>query len=319
MAQQKKAQEKRTQQEEPKTCFVICPIGDDGSPDRKRSDEVLKFIIAPAIGQRGYGPPVRADEISEPGNITRQVIQRVTEADLVIADLTTHNPNVFYELAIRHAIGKPVITIMENGEKIPFDVAQDRVIFFDSTDLTSVEKCKQGIIDQLESIESGRFNIESPVSLAVEVKSLNRDDTEEGETDTAAEMMNFVMRSFDDMRSSMSTLSDRVRILSDRMPSQTPDVRGGFESNLSDRPRFIDAAIVRERVKINRLLEENPRKALDYTDSLRRNELVKICEAYPDLYERLRDAVVEQQAASSPNNKRSSSRKPDSASQKADK
>jgi len=77
-----------------KKCFVIAPLGSDGSEVRKRSDQVLKHIIKPAASECGY-EATRADEISEPGIITSQVIQRIVDDHLVIADLTDRNPNVF--------------------------------------------------------------------------------------------------------------------------------------------------------------------------------------------------------------------------------
>jgi len=66
---------------------------------------------------------MRADELAEPGIITSQVIQHIVDDQLVIADLTERNPNVFYELALRHALRKPVVQIIHRGEAIPFDVA----------------------------------------------------------------------------------------------------------------------------------------------------------------------------------------------------
>ena len=107
---------------ERKTCFVIAPIGEPDSETRKRSDQILKHVITPAAKECGYSP-IRADKISEPGIITTQVIQHIVEDPLVIADLTGQNPNVFYELAIRHAIRKPLVQIIKDGEQIPFDVA----------------------------------------------------------------------------------------------------------------------------------------------------------------------------------------------------
>jgi len=91
--------------EKPKTCLVLAPIGSDGSDIRRRSDDVLKFIIKPVTVDCGY-KAIRADEISEPGIITHQIIQHILEDDLVIADLTDGNPNVFYELALRVVIQK---------------------------------------------------------------------------------------------------------------------------------------------------------------------------------------------------------------------
>jgi hypothetical protein len=78
-----------------KTCFFIAPIGLEGSDVRVRSDQVLKHIVAPAARECGYDT-IRADQISEPGIITSQVIQHVVEDPLVVADLTDRNPNVFY-------------------------------------------------------------------------------------------------------------------------------------------------------------------------------------------------------------------------------
>ena len=57
-----------------------------------------------------------------PGLITAQVIQNLVEWELVIADLSEHNPNVFYELAVRHALKKPIVQLIQAGQKIPFDV-----------------------------------------------------------------------------------------------------------------------------------------------------------------------------------------------------
>src|SRR5688500_15553907 len=104
---------------EKKICFVISPIGEEDSETRKRSDLVLKHIITPPIDQSGY-EVVRADKISEPGIITTQIIQYIVDAPLVVADLTERNPNVFYELALRHAIRKPLVQLIKKGESIPF-------------------------------------------------------------------------------------------------------------------------------------------------------------------------------------------------------
>jgi hypothetical protein len=91
-----------------KTCFVIAPIGEDNSEIRRRSDLILKYIIEPAATICRY-KAIRADRISEPGMITAQVIQHIVDDPMVIADLTGRNSNVYYELAIGHAIRKPYV------------------------------------------------------------------------------------------------------------------------------------------------------------------------------------------------------------------
>ncbi len=94
-----------------KVCFAVTPIGEEGSEIRRRSDQVLRYIIEPVMANLDY-ETVRADRISQPGMITNQVIEHLIDDDLVVADLTGSNPNVFYELAIRHATRKPIVTLI---------------------------------------------------------------------------------------------------------------------------------------------------------------------------------------------------------------
>lgn len=92
------------------TCFYVTPIGGDDSEPRKHADVFLGHLVEPAVEALDMGlRVVRADHIDNPGLITAQVIQHLLRARLVIADLSFHNPNVFYELAIRHATGKPTV------------------------------------------------------------------------------------------------------------------------------------------------------------------------------------------------------------------
>ena len=146
--------------ESQKQCFIIAPIGSPGSVTRKRSDQVLRDIIRPAVRKCGY-KAIRADEISKPGMITRQILQRVAEDPLVIADLTGGNPNVFYELAIRHALQKPLVQIIEKGEKLPFDIADTRTIYFD---LDDVKVAKSKIVECIKAIEKNSSRIETPIT-----------------------------------------------------------------------------------------------------------------------------------------------------------
>ena len=111
-------------------CFVVSPIGDESSSERKKADQLLRYIVRPVLEDRGY-VVTRADQIHDPGTISKQVIEHLVTADVVIADMTGHNPNVFYELAVRHAAKMPVVHMIEKGETIPFDVAPQRAIFYE--------------------------------------------------------------------------------------------------------------------------------------------------------------------------------------------
>ncbi|MBL8310494.1 MAG: hypothetical protein JNL19_08750 [Burkholderiales bacterium] len=117
-----------------KTCFYITAIGDEDSEQRKHSDLFLNHLVTPALKNFGLDV-VRADKIAAPGVITSQILQHILYSKLVIVDLSFHNPNVFYEMAIRHATKLPVVQICRKRDKIPFDVNQVRTIMIDDSDV----------------------------------------------------------------------------------------------------------------------------------------------------------------------------------------
>lgn len=186
-----------------KICFVIAPIGEPDTEVRKRSDQVLKHVIRPAVAERKF-KAIRADEISEPGIITSQVIQHVVDAPLVVADLTGRNPNVFYELAVRHALRKPLVQIINRGEAIPFDVAGMRTIPVDHRDLDSVEEARKEIVKQIDASDSIGGKIETPISVAVELQSLRQSD------DPGQRSLADLLSGIADLRSSISGIEKRL-------------------------------------------------------------------------------------------------------------
>lgn len=107
-------------------CFIITPIGEKTDSIRRHIDGIINEAIIPALSDK-YEVKA-AHHISEPGTITKQVIDAIYNSKLVVANLTGRNPNVMYELALRHAIGKPVIMIVEEGTKIPSDIVMQRII-----------------------------------------------------------------------------------------------------------------------------------------------------------------------------------------------
>ena len=186
-----------------KSCFVIAPIGDPDSETRKRSDQVLKHVIAPPVQDCGY-EPTRADQISEPGMITSQVIQRIVDDDLVVADLTERNPNVFYELAIRHGIRKPLVQLIKKGEQIPFDVAGTRTVHVDHHDLDSVEEAKKEIVSQIRALESDSSQLETPISVSLDLQMLRQSDNPEQRS------LADVLSAISELRSSVSSIEKRL-------------------------------------------------------------------------------------------------------------
>ena len=211
-----------TAKEERKICFVISPIGEEGSEVRERSDQILKHIISSSVEQLGY-TIIRADKISEPGIITTQIIEHIVDADLVIADLTDKNPNVFYELAIRHAIRKPLVQMIKKGEVIPFDVAATRIIQFDLQSLDSVAAAKEEIISQVKSLEAGKSEIHNPISVSLDLKVLkesgNIEERSLADIVEAVSDLRLVVTSMDKATPSAKFL-DEIKLMLDALPSK---------------------------------------------------------------------------------------------------
>jgi hypothetical protein len=113
-----------------KRCFVISPIGAEGSEVREHADDVYDYIIKPAMEACGIAA-FRSDHLREPGKISEQMFRCIIHDDLVVAVLTGHNPNVFYELAIAQAAGRPVIILLQKGQALPFDIQDLRCVYYD--------------------------------------------------------------------------------------------------------------------------------------------------------------------------------------------
>jgi hypothetical protein len=101
-------------------CFFVAPIGDEDTEQRERSDMVLNSLLEPSLSQMGLRV-IRADQITTPGMITAQTLDFLLHSKLVVADLSFQNPNVFYEVAIRHVIGLPIVHLVRTTDLIPFD------------------------------------------------------------------------------------------------------------------------------------------------------------------------------------------------------
>ncbi|WP_084421185.1 hypothetical protein [Henriciella litoralis] len=146
-------------------CFVISPIGEEDSETRRNADRALSYIITPPLEAAGY-TVVRADKIEKTGIITTQIIEKVLECDLLVADLSGRNPNVFYELALRHAAKKPFIQIIRKGDELPFDVAATRTIRYGF----DVEEANRAVNEIAAFIKTVDLNsADSPVSIAIDL------------------------------------------------------------------------------------------------------------------------------------------------------
>lgn len=134
-----------------KKCFIICPIGSESSPTRKRSNQLLNHILKPICDDLKL-ECVRVDKISSTDDINQTIIDNLENSDLAICDLTEHNPNVFYEAGYRKALGLPIIFIKDSETKIPFDISTVRTIDYKLTDLDDVQSLKSNLKTTINSI-----------------------------------------------------------------------------------------------------------------------------------------------------------------------
>ncbi|MPU14911.1 nucleoside 2-deoxyribosyltransferase [Acinetobacter baumannii] len=134
-----------------KKCFVVCPIGLDDSDTRRRSDKLLKHIINPVCKKCNF-ETIRVDHLNTSDSITETILTHLTESDLVIADLTEHNPNAFYEIGYRSALKKPIIHLKDKNDSIPFDVSTIRTFDYDLSDLDSVDELKERLAQTINSL-----------------------------------------------------------------------------------------------------------------------------------------------------------------------
>jgi len=148
-------------------CFYITPIGDENSEERKHSDLFLESIVEPALKTLGLIVK-RADQIDKPGTITRQIIEYIFKSKLVIADLSYHNPNVFYELALRHSFRLPTVQIIRKADRIPFDLNQTRTIVIDTSDIYTlvpkIEVYRSEIANQVRQALNDPDSVDNPIT-----------------------------------------------------------------------------------------------------------------------------------------------------------
>lgn len=135
--------------------FVIMPFGPSFDP-------VYAMFIEPSLRTAGFNPQ-RADDILSQRNILQDIVEGIENSSLVVADLTDSNPNVFYELGLAHARGKPVLLITQSVEDVPFDLRSYRLITY-STHFAEIESARDDLIKFAVGAKTGEVRFGSPVS-----------------------------------------------------------------------------------------------------------------------------------------------------------
>ncbi|KAF6636532.1 hypothetical protein H6F38_04640 [Paenibacillus sp. EKM208P] len=130
MTETKKNLPKKEAEEVQKSCFIVMPISDAEGYEKGHFSRVYEHIIKPACELAGF-EPIRADDVKHTNAIILDIIKKIIEADMVVCDLSSRNPNVLYELGIRHAFNLPVVLIKDTITPRPFDISALRDVPYD--------------------------------------------------------------------------------------------------------------------------------------------------------------------------------------------
>jgi hypothetical protein len=145
-------------------CFVIMPFGG-------WFDDYYFKIYKPAIEEAGLVPH-RADDLYRPSTITNDIWTYTQRANVVLADLSGKNPNVFYELGLAHSLAKPAIMVTQTMEDIPFDLRSLRIIVYDKNEPNWGDDLREKIVQSLK--ETCASPVESILPAFLSVKPSSR-------------------------------------------------------------------------------------------------------------------------------------------------
>jgi len=128
-------------------CFVMMPF-------QPAFTRLYEQVIVPAVEDGGLRP-MRADQVFSPSPIVEDIWVSIATARLLIADVTNRNPNVFYELGLAHAVGKPVVIITQSSQDVPFDIAYIRYFNY-SDDEAGWSKLRQDLASAIKAVLGGK-------------------------------------------------------------------------------------------------------------------------------------------------------------------
>ena len=151
--------------EEQDECFIVGVIGKAGTEQRIHADWFFRGIVEPTFAEHFKNfVVVRADTMNTPGTITTQIIDKLLNAKLVIADLTYLNPNAFYEIGIRHMAGLPIIHAHQAGEAIPFDVSTFRSLEYSRAEYHLMITARADLKGLIENALKPDHQVDNPVT-----------------------------------------------------------------------------------------------------------------------------------------------------------
>ena len=189
-----------------KQCFIITPIGDKDSTVRRETDGLIESVIIPVLDELGFdSKPAHKLDIS--GSITKEIIDRILNDDLVIANLTGLNPNVMYELAVRHAKRKPVISLAQKGTKLPFDIQDQYTILYEN-DMKGVEELKEELDSAVQHVmQLEEEKISNPIYDSISFNLIL--DSNFDQSDISNNTLKYIAREFESLKQSFHNMETK--------------------------------------------------------------------------------------------------------------
>lgn len=135
--------------------FILMPFSEAFSV-------LFERVLVPLLSEEGFKAS-RADSLSDCRSILKDIVTGIAEADLIVADLTSSNANVFYELGIAHAMGRPTILLSQDIEAIPFDLRPYRVVGY-SMRFDKIDELRSAIRHYAHAAKEGTSEFGNPIS-----------------------------------------------------------------------------------------------------------------------------------------------------------
>lgn len=139
-----------------KKCFVIMPfgkkdvVGNGGKTEKVDFNKIYRDLIKKAVDELGIECE-RCDEIVDNGPIVKKMFRGIFDADVAVVDITSFNPNVFYELGVRHALQKFVTVIIckNGGQSTPFNIRGINILFYDTKNEEQLTEARKNIREHI--------------------------------------------------------------------------------------------------------------------------------------------------------------------------
>ena len=175
MVMEEKKTEKRveTVQDETviKECFVMMPFGDPTGYQKDHFKRVFDYLIKPACEKAGFKAK-RVDENAKTGIIMLEILDMIVESDIAVCDMSSRNPNVFYELGLRQAFDKKCVLIKDERTDYPFDVNMLRTVDYDSS--LRIDLIQEKVEDLALAIKETAENTSSDGNSLVQLLSIKK-------------------------------------------------------------------------------------------------------------------------------------------------